>query len=65
MLGTVKYFCSQIQCTGEAEYADDIAAVPGEMFAAYVLAKQGNCDILNIDATEALVKQPFLSLTVP
>ncbi len=37
------------QCSGEAEYVDDIAHVPGELTAVFVLASAGNC-LLDGDA---------------
>lgn len=46
----------QIQCTGEAEYVDDIPATPGELFAAYVLSEVANADIDQVDTTIAMVR---------
>ncbi|TRY76734.1 hypothetical protein TCAL_11871 [Tigriopus californicus] len=44
----------QIQCTGEAEYVDDIPASPGELFAAYVLSNVANADVDQVDTTLAM-----------
>ena len=51
----IKKLEGQIQCTGEAEYVDDIAPEPTELFAAYVLSKKGACDYDTVDASQALV----------
>ena len=45
----------QIQCSGEAQYVDDVKPEPEELAAAYVLTKQACSDIGAIDWSEALV----------
>ena len=45
----------QSQCTGEAKFADDNPVLPGELFAAYVQAKVGNCDLQSVNTAPALV----------
>ncbi len=42
------------QCTGEAEYVDDIAPAPGELYGALVLATRGKCTVAGVDAGPAL-----------
>jgi xanthine dehydrogenase/oxidase len=46
---------ANVQCTGEAEYICDKTVLPGELNAAYVLAKEVHLRIREIDASEALV----------
>ena len=46
---------SKSQCTGEAEYIDDIPPIYGELHAAMVQAEQANCDLDVVDASAALV----------
>ncbi len=43
------------QCTGEAEFIDDIPTIKGELHAAVVQAKQANCDLDVVDPSRALV----------
>ena len=50
---------AKIQCTGEAEYIDDIPSVPGELVGYFVLAKVANCDLDVIDASAALVSKDW------
>lgn len=45
----------QIQCTGEAEYTNDIAPIPGELFGAFVIAEKGNCQYTQINTDAAMV----------
>ncbi|KAJ9584593.1 hypothetical protein L9F63_021063, partial [Diploptera punctata] len=42
------------QCSGEAEYVNDIPPIPGETFAAFVITTVGQGCIASIDASEAL-----------
>ncbi|XP_032242989.2 xanthine dehydrogenase/oxidase-like [Nematostella vectensis] len=44
---------AKLQASGEAQYTNDIPAQNGELYAAFVLASQGNCKIASIDATIA------------
>jgi xanthine dehydrogenase/oxidase len=37
----------QSQCSGEAEYVNDIDSFAGELSAYYVLASVGNCDLVS------------------
>jgi xanthine dehydrogenase/oxidase len=43
------------QCTGEAQYVNDIPHQKGELFAAFVNSSVANCDLDVVDASEALV----------
>ena len=45
------------QCTGEAEYTDDIPPIFGELHAAVVQAQQANCELDVVDASAALVSE--------
>ncbi|XP_069693946.1 uncharacterized protein [Periplaneta americana] len=42
------------QCSGEAQYLNDLPPIPGETFAAFVLTRIGQGYISNIDPSEAL-----------
>ncbi|CAO1637922.1 unnamed protein product [Sympodiomycopsis kandeliae] len=42
------------QCTGEAEYVDDIAPINGELVGAFVFTTKANVAILKVDASPAL-----------
>ena len=44
------------QCVGEAQYVDDIPKVPGEVYAAFVLARKAVCEIDTIDPSPAFVR---------
>ena len=46
---------ARAQCSGEAQYVDDIPLRPDELHAAFVLSTVGNCRIESIDASAALV----------
>lgn len=50
---------AKIQCTGEAEYVDDIPPIPGELFAAFVQSTIGNCNLETVDPGPALVSRRF------
>ncbi|CAG7720323.1 unnamed protein product [Allacma fusca] len=43
-----------IQCSGEAEYVNDVPKQTGELSGAFVLATVANAEIKNVDASEAL-----------
>jgi xanthine dehydrogenase/oxidase len=45
----------QSQCSGEAQYVNDMPSFPGELTAIFVMATIANCDIDTIDASAALV----------
>ena len=45
----------QSQCSGEAEYVNDIPSFAGELSAYFVLAAVGTCDLDTVDASAALV----------
>lgn len=45
---------SAIQVAGEAEYADDLPVLPGELHGAFVLSTHANAKIDNVDASLAL-----------
>ncbi|XP_054281347.1 uncharacterized protein LOC128999016 [Macrosteles quadrilineatus] len=42
------------QCSGEAEYANDIPNQPNEVYGAFVLSTKGPADSFTLDASEAL-----------
>ncbi|KFB50601.1 AGAP005637-PA-like protein [Anopheles sinensis] len=42
------------QCAGEAEFINDMPALPNELHGAFVLTNEINCRIVQIDASEAL-----------
>lgn len=50
----VKKVEGDIQCTGEAQYTNDIPKYQNELQAAFVLGEKVNGRIVNIDASEAL-----------
>lgn len=50
----VKKIEGEIQCTGEAQYINDIPKYQSELHAAFVLGDKVNGRIASIDATEAL-----------
>ena len=43
------------QTAGEIQYTADLPSKAGELHAAFVLSSRANCDILSVDASEALV----------
>ncbi|KAL4715707.1 hypothetical protein ACJJTC_006286 [Scirpophaga incertulas] len=43
-----------IQCSGEAQYTEDIPSFPHEVFGAFVLTTEGSGNIVSIDASQAL-----------
>ncbi|XP_059612740.1 uncharacterized protein LOC132259204 [Phlebotomus argentipes] len=45
---------AEIQCSGEANYINDLPCMPGEVWAAFVPATEVSARILSIDASEAL-----------
>ncbi|XP_060599195.1 uncharacterized protein LOC132752826 [Ruditapes philippinarum] len=45
---------ADIQCTGEAEYTDDLPAYPGQLHAAFVTSTQANATVQSIDTADAL-----------
>ena len=51
----VEKYEARIQCTGEAQYANDVPLVPGELWAAFVYSTQANCELDTVDPSEALV----------
>ena len=50
----VEKYEARLQCTGEAEYGNDIPSVPGELWAALVYSTQANCELDTVDPSEAL-----------
>ena len=42
------------QCTGEAQFINDIPPTPNELHAAYVVTTVANCDLDTVDPSEAL-----------
>jgi len=50
------------QCSGEAEYVNDIPAVPGEVHAAFVLTTVSTGTVSNIDPSEALVSKKRIKI---
>ena len=65
----VKYFLSvsfvyfflltnlYFQCTGEAEYTDDVPPQPGQLYGSFVKSSQGNAKIQHMDTSAAMVRQ--------
>ena len=47
--------CYLLQCTGEAEYVDDMPALPGQLYASFVKSTQANATIQNIDTSAIVV----------
>lgn len=48
-----------IQCSGEAQYANDIPKQPGELWVAFVSATKVHAKIVKIDPSEALVSHNY------
>lgn len=46
-----------IQASGEAEYTGDIPYRPDELFGVFVTSTVGNAELVDMDASEALVQQ--------
>ena len=46
---------ADVQCTGEAQFMNDLPNLPGELYGAFVLAEKSNFTIKSIDAAYALV----------
>ena len=42
----VEKYEARLQCTGEAQYGNDIPLVPGELWAAFVYSTQANCQLV-------------------
>ncbi|XP_045174786.2 xanthine dehydrogenase-like [Mercenaria mercenaria] len=42
------------QCTGEAEYTDDLPAYPGQLYASFVTSTEANATVQSINSDEAL-----------
>ena len=57
----VKKLESLVQCSGEAEYINDLPLSPKELHAAFVLTSQANCDIDILDPTPALQLEGVVS----
>lgn len=43
-----------IQCSGEAEYVDDIPGFPYELHGAFVISEVANCELDSVDPSDAL-----------
>ena len=52
----------QSQCTGEAEYVNDIPLHKGELFGAFVISNVASCDVDVVDPSPALVRITFIYL---
>lgn len=52
----VEKYEARIQCTGEAEYTNDLPNLPGELHAAFVYSTVANCDLDMVDPSDALVR---------
>lgn len=50
----------QLQCSGEAKYAEDIPNLPNEVYGAFVLSTVALGTIASIDASAALVSKSIL-----
>ena len=57
----VKKLESLAQCSGEAEYINDLPANPRELHAAFVLTTQANCEIDSLDPEPALQLEGVVS----
>lgn len=44
----------KIQCSGEAEYVDDIPSGPRDVHGAFVISEMGNCELDGVDPKPAL-----------
>ena len=44
------------QTAGEIQYTADLPTRAGELHAAFVVSTRANCDVLSVDASEALVR---------
>ena len=64
MTQPVEKYEGKIQCSGEAEYINDIPKVNGELEAAFVLTTRGNCDIASVNADSALVQNKLLTFKI-
>ena len=53
----VEKYEARLQCTGEAEYGNDIPLVPGELWAALVYSTRGNCELDTVDPSDALAME--------
>ena len=51
----VEKYEARLQCTGEAIYANDMPILPAELHAAFVYSTMANCELDNVDTTEAMV----------
>lgn len=47
----------QIQCSGEAPFTEDLPTFPREVYASFVLSTVAKGDIVNMDASRALVRK--------
>ncbi|KAL4225427.1 hypothetical protein ACF0H5_016117 [Mactra antiquata] len=45
---------ANIQCTGEAQYTDDLPAMPGQLYAKFVISTQANATVQSINTVEAM-----------
>ena len=52
---------SLVQCSGEAEYINDLPPSPRELHAAFVLTTRANCDIDQVDPQSALEVEGVVS----
>ncbi|KAL4225425.1 hypothetical protein ACF0H5_016115 [Mactra antiquata] len=60
--GAICVFWEMSTCTGEAQYADDLPAYPGQLYAEFVTSTQGNATIQSIDTTEAMTVQGVVKI---
>ena len=51
----------KIQCSGEAEYVDDIPAGPRDVHGAFVISEMGNCELDAVDAKPALAVEGVIA----
>ena len=58
----VKKLEGEIQCSGEAQYVDDIEPMKSEVFAAFVYGKRANCDFAINNLNDVLVSRRKNSL---
>ena len=52
------------QTAGEIQYTADLPTRAGELHAAFVVSTRANCDVLSVDASEALVRPRLYTLDI-
>ena len=52
------------QTAGEIQYTADLPTRAGELHAAFVVSTRANCDVLSVDASDALVRPRLYTLDI-